>query len=211
MPQRLLGAREAIRMALDQVAHREVETGWSDAGPIQGDPDWAGGSVFTDRRVVDVAASPADAFAAVAQIGGETGWYGAGWLWRIRGVLDRLAGGPGLRRGRRDASRVAFGDAIDFWRVTGVELGRRLALRAEMRLPGEALLEFTVEPAPGHADRCRLVQTARFLPRGLLGLVYWYALLPLHGIVFGRMLEGIRRAAQARAATRRARWTASHR
>jgi uncharacterized protein YbjT (DUF2867 family) len=211
MPQRLLGAREAIRMALDQVAHREIETGWSDAGPIQGDPDWAGGSVFTDRRVVDVAASPADAFAAVAQIGGETGWYGAGWLWRIRGVLDRLAGGPGLRRGRRDASRVAFGDAIDFWRVTGVELGRRLALRAEMRLPGEALLEFTVEPAPGHADRCRLVQTARFLPRGLLGLVYWYALLPLHGIVFGRMLEGIRRAAQARAATRRARWTASHR
>jgi hypothetical protein len=93
---------------------------------------------------------------------------------------------------------VVFGDAIDFWRVTGIEPGRRLALRAEMRLPGDALLDFTVEPSPGRADRCRLVQTARFLPRGLLGLAYWYAATPLHRLVFGRMLEGIRRAAEAR-------------
>jgi uncharacterized protein YbjT (DUF2867 family) len=201
MPQRLLGVREAIRVALDQVACHEVETGWCDAGPIQGDPDWAGGSVFTDRRAIDVAASPADVFATMARIGGETGWYGTGWLWRIRGVLDHLVGGPGLRRGRRDASRVAFGDAIDFWRVTGVDPGRRLALRAEMRLPGEALLEFTIEPSPGGADRCRLIQTARFLPRGLSGLVYWYAVLPVHHVVFGRMLAGMRRAAEAGAAT----------
>jgi hypothetical protein len=97
---------------------------------------------------------------------------------------------------------VAFGDAIDFWRVTGVEQGRRLALRAEMRLPGDALLEFEIEPAPGRADRCRLIQTARFLPRGLLGLAYWYALLPVHGVVFGRMLQGIRRAAEILAAER---------
>jgi hypothetical protein len=109
-------------------------------------------------------------------------------------------GGPDLRRGRRDAERVAFGDAVDFWRVSGVEPGRRLALRAEMRLPGEALLEFTVEPWPGRADRSRLIQTARFAPRGLLGIVYWYAVLPLHGLVFRRMLAGIGRAAEARAA-----------
>jgi len=112
-----------------------------------------------------------------------------------------LAGGPGLRRGRRHAERVAFGDAIDFWRVTGVDPGRRLSLRAEMRLPGEALLEFVVAPMPDRAGRSRLVQTARFAPRGLLGIAYWYAVLPFHGLVFGRMLKGIRRAAEALAAT----------
>jgi uncharacterized protein YbjT (DUF2867 family) len=200
MPQRLLGVREAIRVALDQVAHREVETGWFDAGPIPGDPDWAGGTVFVDRREVQVTASPDDVFATLSRIGGETGWYGLDWLWRLRGALDHLLGGPGLRRGRRHAERVAFGDAIDFWRVTGVQPGRRLALRAEMRLPGEALLEFMIEPVPGRPDRSRLVQTARFAPRGLLGIAYWYAVLPIHGFVFGRMLEGLRRAAEALAA-----------
>jgi hypothetical protein len=153
--------------------------------------------VFTDRRATEIAASATDAFAAVARIGGDTGWYGAGWLWRLRGLIDHLAGGPGLRRGRRDSERVAYGDAIDFWRVTGVEPGRRLALRAEMRLPGEALLEFTIEPLSGRADRVRLVQTARFLPRGVLGLAYWYAMLPLHHVVFGRLLRGIPVAAEA--------------
>jgi uncharacterized protein YbjT (DUF2867 family) len=202
MPQRLLGMREAIRLALERVAHRKVETGWSDAGPIPGDPDWAGGTVFTDRREVEVAAGPADVFAVVSRIGGETGWYGADGLWRLRGALDRLAGGPGLRRGRRDAERVGFGDAIDFWRVTGIEPGRRLTLRAEMRLPGEALLEFAVEPLPGRSDGCRLIQTARFLPRGLPGLAYWYAVRPMHGFVFGRMLAGLRRAAEALGAAR---------
>jgi uncharacterized protein YbjT (DUF2867 family) len=200
MPQRLLGVREAIRVSLEQVKQHAVETGWSDAGVIPGDPDWAGGTVFTDRRELEVAALPADVFATLSRLGGETGWYGLDWLWRLRGVLDHLVGGPGLRRGRRDAERVAFGDAIDFWRVSGVEPGRRLALRAEMRLPGEALLEFTVEPSPGHAGRSHLVQTARFAPRGLFGIVYWYAVLPLHGLVSRRMLAGIGRAAEARAA-----------
>jgi uncharacterized protein YbjT (DUF2867 family) len=196
MPQRLLGVREAIRVALEQVARHEVETGWFDAGPIPGDPDWAGGTVFVDRREVEVAASPEEVFATISRIGGETGWYGLDWLWRLRGALDHLAGGPGLRRGRRHAERLAFGDAIDFWRVTAAEPGRRLALRAEMRLPGEALLEFEVAPVPGRAGRSRLVQTARFAPRGLLGIAYWYAVLPFHRIVFGRMLDGIRRAAE---------------
>jgi hypothetical protein len=119
----------------------------------------------------------------------------------VRGALDHLVGGPGLRRGRRDPDRLAYGDAVDFWRVSAVEADRRLALRAEMRLPGEALLEFSIEPA-GQAGRSRLVQTASFRPRGLLGLVYWYVLLPLHGIVFGRTLQGIRRAAEADEASR---------
>src|SRR6185295_16614708 len=154
MLQRLFGVREAIREVLAQAARGQVETGWSDAGPIPGDPDWAGGTVFTDRRQTEVAASAPDTFAAVARLGGDTGWYGADWLWRLRGSLDHLAGGPGLRRGRRDAERVAYGDAIDFWRVTGVEPGRRLALRAEMRLPGQALLEFTIEPLPAGRTAC---------------------------------------------------------
>jgi hypothetical protein len=114
-------------------------------------------------------------------LGGRHGWYAADWLWRLRGVLDRLAGGPGLRRGRRHAERVSFGEALDFWRVVAVDPDRRLELRAEMRLPGDASLQFRIEPERGST---RLCQTARFRPRGLLGIAYWYALLPLHGIVF---------------------------
>jgi len=200
MPQRLLGVREAIRLALRHVDQHEVETAWSDAGRIAGDPDWAGGTVFVDRRQIDVSASPSVVFRALTRLGGRNGWYGADWLWRLRGVLDHLVGGPGLRRGRRDPDRLAFGEALDFWRVTAVEADRHLALRAEMKLPGEALLEFTIEPVPGEIPRCRLVQTARFLPRGLLGLAYWYAVMPLHRIVFGRMLRGVRRVAEALAA-----------
>ncbi len=193
MPQRLLGVREAIRAALDQVEHHEVETVWSAGGVVPGDPDWAGGTVFTDRRVVEVSASASDTFRAVCRIGGDHGWYAADWLWRMRGWLDRLAGGPGLRRGRRDPERVAYGEALDFWRVTGVLPDRRLSLRAEMKLPGDALLEFTVEPS---GDGSRLTQTARFLPKGLFGLAYWYAVLPFHAFVFSGMLDGIRREAE---------------
>jgi uncharacterized protein YbjT (DUF2867 family)/uncharacterized protein YndB with AHSA1/START domain len=193
MPQRLLGVRESIRAALARVAHDEVETSWSMAGPIPGDPDWAGGTVFTDRRALRVAASPEAVWRAVLRIGGGHGWYAADALWRLRGWIDRLMGGPGLRRGRRASGEVGYGEALDFWRVTGLERGRRLVLRAEMKLPGEALLEFTIEPDGAGS---RLTQTARFLPRGLGGLAYWYAVLPLHGVVFRGMASGIRSAAQ---------------
>jgi uncharacterized protein YndB with AHSA1/START domain len=196
MPQELLGVRQAIRAALDRVAHDDVETSWSMAGPIPGDPDWAGGTVFTDRRSLLVEAPPEAAWRAVVRIGGGHGWYAADTLWRLRGWMDRLVGGPGLRRGRRDPEEVGYGEALDFWRVTGLERNRRLALRAEMKLPGEALLEFTLEPEAGVT---RLTQTARFLPRGLAGLAYWYAVLPLHAVVFRGMLEGVRRAATDRA------------
>jgi len=195
MPRRLQGVREAIRSALDSVEHREVETTWSNAGPIPGDPDWAGGTVFTDRRAQAIDAPPHEVFRAVCRIGGGNGWYAADWLWRLRGGLDRLVGGPGLRRGRRDPEKVSYGEALDFWRVTGLDGDRRLALRAEMKLPGEALLEFTLEPLAG--GRTNLVQTARFLPKGLIGLLYWYAVLPLHAVVFRGMLGGIRRSAEA--------------
>jgi uncharacterized protein YbjT (DUF2867 family) len=195
LPQTLLTVRQAIRAALDHVAQDEVETIWSMAGPVPGDPDWAGGTVFTDRREIAVEAPPEAVYAAVVRIGGGQGWYAADGLWRLRGLLDRLVGGPGLRRGRRDAEEVGYGEALDFWRVTGLEKNQRLALRAEMKLPGEALLEFEIA---GDARGARLVQTARFRPKGLLGLAYWYAILPLHAIVFEGMIQGIRQEALRR-------------
>jgi uncharacterized protein YbjT (DUF2867 family) len=201
LPQPLLSVREAIRAALDHVAHDDVETSWSMAGPVPGDPDWAGGTVFTDRRSRAVEAPPEAVYAAVVRIGGGQGWYAADWLWRLRGILDRLVGGPGLRRGRRGSGDLGYGEALDFWRVTGLEPNRRLALRAEMKLPGEALLEFEIEPAAGGST---LTQTARFRPKGLLGLAYWYGVMPLHAFVFDGMIEGIRKEALRRAAPRAA-------
>ncbi len=191
IPQKLLSVREAIRAALTQMTARQVETNWSMAGPIAGDPDWAGGTVFRDARQIEVKAPAWAVFRAVCRVGGGHGWYAADWLWRMRGWIDRLAGGPGLRRGRRDPETVGYGEALDFWRVTGFESDRRLALRAEMKLPGEALLEFGIEDRG--EGTCILYQSALFRPRGLSGLLYWYAVLPLHGIVFRGMLAGIQR------------------
>ncbi|MDD5562870.1 MAG: SDR family oxidoreductase [Thermoanaerobaculaceae bacterium] len=199
MPCDPMPVREAIVAALGRAEQHEVETSWLDAGPIPGDPDWAGGTVFENRRAAEISAPPAVVFASVCRIGGGHGWYAADLLWRLRGLLDRLAGGPGLRRGRRDPERVGFGDALDFWRVVGIVPDRTLRLRAEMKLPGVAELEFDVEPPQASGAGCRLVQVARFMPRGLAGLAYWYAVLPLHGIVFRGMLAGIRRHAEARA------------
>lgn len=196
MPQDLLTVREAIRAAMGRMQDHTVETTWTAAGVVPGDPDWAGGTVFTDQRETVVQASASEVYRAVCRVGGGHGWYAADWLWRVRGVMDRLVGGPGLRRGRRDPEQVSYGEALDFWRVVGVEPERELRLRAEMKLPGEAELMFTIEEDGDDASVCRLKQTARFRPRGLLGLLYWYAVLPLHGIVFRGMLNGIRRAAE---------------
>ncbi len=195
MPQELLTVRQAIDYALANLRGSRVETSWSAAGPIAGDADWSGGSVFVDSWRVAISASPEAVFRAVCRVGGGHGWYAADWLWKLRGWMDRLVGGPGLRRGRRDPESVAWGEALDFWRVTDVAAPHELALRAEMRLPGDAQLAFRVLPGdqPGTTV---LQQTARFVPRGLSGLVYWYAVLPLHSIVFRGMLEGIRRAAE---------------
>jgi uncharacterized protein YbjT (DUF2867 family) len=193
IPQELLDVRESIRSALSSIAGRGVETTWSLAGPMPGDPDWAGGAVFRDERQVDIEVPACAAFRAICRVGGGHGWYAADWLWRIRGWLDRLLGGPGLRRGRRDPEEVGFGEALDFWRVVGYEPDRRLALHAEMKLPGRAALEFLIEPSP--AGGCTVRQTALFQPRGLLGLFYWYSVAPFHHIVFRGMLRGIRREA----------------
>ena len=196
MPQRLLTVAEAIDAALSKPQNQETETAWSDAGPMPGDPDWAGGKVFTDERSTRVDAPVESVYRAVSRIGGDQGYYAADWLWRLRGLMDRLIGGPGLRRGRRDPEQLNYGDAVDFWRVTSVESPRLLELRAEMKLPGEALLRFGIQRDEQDPAKCKLIQTARFKPHGLTGLAYWYTVLPLHGFVFDRMLRGIRRAAE---------------
>jgi uncharacterized protein YbjT (DUF2867 family) len=196
MPHQPLGVREAICQALQQVESNDVETRWSSSAPIPGDPKWAGGTVLTDQRSVLIKADPRSVFAAVCRIGGGHGWYAGDILWRIRGWMDTLVGGPGLRRGRRDADRVEFGEALDFWRVVGIDRDRSLSLLAEMKLPGKAVLNFELEPEKD-GRRTRLTMTARFRPKGLLGILYWYAVLPLHNIVFGGMLRGIRNTAEA--------------
>jgi hypothetical protein len=198
IPQELLDVRAAIRAALVKVAGNSVETNWAMAGAIPGDPDWAGGTVFRDARKLTIDAPDWAVFRAVCRVGGGHGWYAADWLWRLRGWLDRLVGGPGLRRGRRDPETVGYGEALDFWRVTGIDRNRRLALRAEMKLPGEAQLEFRIEPVG--EQRSVLHQVALFEPRGLFGLLYWYAVVPLHHIVFRGMLLGIQREARQIAA-----------
>jgi uncharacterized protein YbjT (DUF2867 family) len=193
IPQELLSVRESIRAALTKMTDRFVETTWSMAGAIPGDPDWAGGTVFRDVRQATVDAPDWAVFKAVCRVGGAHGWYAADWLWKIRGWIDMLFGGPGLRRGRRDAEMVSYGEALDFWRVAGVDRNRLLTLRAEMKLPGEALLEFRIEPQT--AAQCALRQQALFKPRGLAGMVYWYLVKPFHSIVFAGMLRGIAREA----------------
>lgn len=190
IPQKLLSVREAIAAARGRIAEDVVETHWSMAGTIAGDPDWAGGTVFRDARQIIIPGPAWAVFRAVCLVGGKHGWYSADWLWRIRGWMDRLVGGPGLRRGRLHSETVGYGEALDFWRVTGIEHNRSLTLRAEMKLPGEAMLEFRIEAM--REGGCTLHQIAHFQPRGLLGILYWYSVEPFHHIVFGSMLRGLR-------------------
>lgn len=194
MPQPLLSIEEAIRIALDAEARFDVESSWSTAGPVPGDPDWAGGDVFEDSRSGVIEASPEQVFAVLQRLGGRSGWFKYNQLWQLRGWLDRFVGGPGTMRTRRDPDTLWWGDTIDFWRVVEIERPQRLTLRAEMRVPGDAVLDFELLAAGAGATR--LTQTARFRPRGLAGLAYWYAVAPFHKPVFDSLFAGIARAAQ---------------
>ena len=189
------GMRQALERARVNEDREFAETRWSDArSSLGGAPPWGGahsGSRVVDSRAVSVAAPAADAFGAIARIGGTVGWYYADWLWRLRGALDLLVGGAGMRRSRRDPDALLPGDPLDFWRVEAVEPGRLLRLRAEMKVPGRAWLQFEVT---GGAEGSEIRQTALFEPRGVAGLAYWYALYPLHSLIFAGMLRGIARA-----------------
>ena len=213
-PEGLVGFDRAVRLALARVRGASVQTRWSSAAapgapsdPLPSDPDWAGGSLYVDEREVLVDASPAALWRVVEAVGGERGWYSWSLAWRVRGLLDRLVGGPGLRRGRRDPLRLRVDDAVDFWRVEEIVPGRLLRLRAEMRLPGLAWLELRVEPADTDLEDehwtsetwrhppAVLAQRAIFHPRGLAGQLYWWAVYPFHGVVFGGMQRNVAQAA----------------
>jgi uncharacterized protein YbjT (DUF2867 family) len=218
----------AVALALQRVREAQVATRWSSAAvpgapsdPLPTDPGWAGGSLYKDERERAVAAPPEALWRVVEGIGGQNGWYSFAFAWAVRGWLDRLSGGVGLRRGRRDAARLRVGDSLDFWRVEEIEPGRLLRLRAEMRLPGLAWLELRVSPdEPGGdggdpdgggpdgggpdgggrdgagARRSRYRQRAVFLPHGLAGHAYWWSISPFHTVVFGGMARNIARAAE---------------
>jgi uncharacterized protein YbjT (DUF2867 family) len=203
----LTGYRRAVQLALVRMRSGEVETSWRNtevigapSDPLPSDPEWAGHKVYTDSRSLEVSAPAKDLWTVVESIGGENGWYSLPVAWAARGLLDKLVGGVGLRRGRRDPNKLVTGDALDFWRVEKIESGTFLRLRAEMKLPGLAWLEFTVTPVSD--DQSRLSQRAIFFPQGLGGRLYWWAVTPLHGIVFAGMAKAMGRTAEGRFATR---------
>jgi uncharacterized protein YbjT (DUF2867 family) len=186
------GVREAIGSALKNEDKEIAETRWSDAlSWAEPRGDWGGvrfGARLVDSRVAHIEVPTEIAFKVISRIGGDTGWYYGNWLWRLRGFLDLLVGGIGMRRGRRDPRSLRVGDVLDFWRVEAFEPNRRLGLAAEMKVPGRAWLEFGVE---GDETNSTIRQTAIFDPVGLWGLAYWYILYPVHELVFRGMLRGI--------------------
>ncbi|MGB5525522.1 MAG: SDR family oxidoreductase [Gemmatimonadota bacterium] len=188
------GISEAIARALSNEDREFASTRWADANGNSSQRPRRYGRRIVDSQTVRVNVPPAEAFAPVRSIGGDVGWYHGDALWQIRGSLDRLIGGPGLRRGRRDPVDLRPGDALDFWRVEAFEPDQMLRLRAEMKLPGRAWLQFEAVPDNGGTI---LTQTAVFDPTGLAGVLYWYALLPIHTPMFRGMLRNVARAAEA--------------
>lgn len=193
-----MGLAEAIGRALAATEGAHVPTTWSDADlvnfePALTDPAWAGGTSWSSVRRATTWATPQAVYDTIAAIGGERGWYSGEILWKIRGLMDKLVGGPGLRKGRKQT--IGVGDAIDFWRVEDLDPGRRVRLRAEMVLPGQAWLTWDIEPMAGTTQ---VTQSATFRPRGLWGRTYWFAVAPFHRLVFPGMLAGILADAETR-------------
>jgi len=190
---RPLSYEQALDQALAGLERGLVETAWSDA--LSNAPEGVSTvklatveGMIIEHRSVQVALPPAALFRSFTGLGGERGWLYMNWAWEIRGMLDQLAGGPGFRRGRRDADQLRPGDALDFWRVEAIEPGRSLRLRAEMKVPGRAWLQFEAVPRQGGS---LLTQTAYFAPRGLAGHLYWYALYPVHAAIFRNLVRRV--------------------
>jgi uncharacterized protein YbjT (DUF2867 family) len=190
----LLDYATSVRLALGKIESRGVETAWSDAlTSSQGEKTpvalLTSEGMIIERRRRAVAADSKVVFRSFARLGGDRGWLYLDWTWQLRGMIDRLCGGVGMRRGRRDPENLRVGDALDFWRVEAVEPGQLVRLRAEMRVPGRAWLEFQ---ATAHPDGTTLLtQTAFFEPKGLSGLLYWYLLYPVHRLIFSGLIRRI--------------------
>jgi hypothetical protein len=184
----------AVVRALASLEASDVETSWSDAlVSSQGDTRpfsfTTQDGMLIERRQCEVDVPASEVYAEFAALGGRKGWLAFNALWRLRGLADRLVGGVGFRRGRRHPIDLRVGDAVDFWRVEAVEPGRLVRLRAEMKVPGRAWLQFQAETLG--VTRTRLIQTAYFAPKGLFGLLYWYLLWPVHGFIFSRLIRKV--------------------
>ncbi|MEY2848072.1 MAG: hypothetical protein RI885_737 [Actinomycetota bacterium] len=200
----LTSYRKAVRLALGRMRTGDVETSWqnssvegADANLLPSDPEWTGHTVYLDLKEQTSTAPVASLWRVIEGIGGDNGWYSLPVAWAARGVMDKLVGGVGLRRGRRNAERLSAGDALDWWRVEEIRHGSFLRLRAEMKVPGRAWLELTAEPTPDGGSH--YIQRAIFFPQGLGGRLYWFAILPFHGVIFTTMATRIVAAAEARA------------
>jgi uncharacterized protein YbjT (DUF2867 family) len=202
LPHKTMSFDEAVDLAIQRTRDLEVTTSWagaelggrSPADPMPTDPEWSGGTVLSDTRHVTTSASQHDVYRIVTGIGGKRGWFVTDYLWAARGIIDKLVGGVGIRRGRRDPDNLRVGDPLDFWRVEALVPDTLLRLRAEMRLPGTAWLEWTIGEADG---KTTMTQHARYQPRGLAGRLYWYSLLPFHGIIFKGLAKAIATRAEA--------------
>lgn len=199
--QGLTSYEQAVRLALARIQNADVPTRWSDAAwpaapsdPLPTDPEWSGGSVYVDERERRTEATPETLWKVIESIGGESGWYSFPLAWTVRGWADRLGGGVGLRRGRRDPYRLTVGEALDWWRVESLERPQLLRLRAEMKLPGLAWLELMVDSTEDGTTVFR--QRAIFEPHGFGGHLYWKSISPFHGIVFGGMARNITSSAE---------------
>jgi hypothetical protein len=201
VPRRTLGLDETIRLALGRVAGDDVPTRWTGTGPhaapeepYPADPGWSGGTLLSDVRTVPSSTTPERLIQIAKALGGRRGWLVGDRLWSLRGIADKLIGGVGTRRGRRHPDELGVGESIDFFRVEGAGTDW-LRLRAEMKVPGEAWLEWRAERA---GDGSLLTQRALFVPRGLGGRAYWYAVTPLHAVIFKRLAERIVALAESR-------------
>ena len=200
-PEGLLHFDDAVTRALGRIREANVATRWTSASvpgapsdPLPTDPEWAGGSLYTDVREAPSHSSAESLWNVIERIGGQNGWYSFPLAWETRGFLDRLTGGPGLRRGRRDPFHLIAGETVDFWRVEECDRGHLLRLRAEMKLPGLAWLELSVNTDDSGEVTYR--QRAIYHPKGLFGHIYWWSVWPFHGIVFGSMVKNITAAAR---------------
>ncbi|MEM7682587.1 MAG: SDR family oxidoreductase [Planctomycetota bacterium] len=188
--------RQAVGYAIERLQKNFVETRWSgsaEEAPLElGDQE----GLLREVRRVPADAPPWAVYAACARLGGDRGWPASSWAWKVRGWMDQLVGGPGLRRGRRHPKQLLVGEAVDFWRVEALDAPKLIRLRAEMKVPGRAWLQFESEPDPDHPGRARLTQTALFESKGLLGVLYWWSMYPMHLVIFGVMARRLARDAE---------------
>jgi len=196
----LLGFGEAVRLALGRIQNDNIETSWSDAlvttqGDIRQVTLTVQEGMMIERRQQLIDLPPDPVFRSYTGLGGDRGWLYLNWSWQVRGWIDKLFGGVGLRRGRRNPDEIWIGESLDFWRVEAIQQDRLMRLRAEMKVPGKAWLEF--ESTPQTEGKTLLTQTAYFAPKGLAGFLYWYSLYPIHAFIFSGMIRKVAERAYA--------------